>query len=51
MHQWQEGYLSCKAVGKITSDQDILSIMKGHQIPSINFLVPEIPPNTLKMSE
>ena len=51
MHHWQEGYLNCKAAGKSTRDQEILSVMKVYQIPFINFLVQENPPNTIKMSE
>ena len=48
MQHWQEDYLSCKAVGKSSRDQEILLIMKGYQIPSITFLVQENPPNTKK---
>ena len=36
---------------KITCDQEIVSIVKGYQIPFANLLVWEKLPNTIKMSE
>ena len=36
---------------KITCDQEIVSIVKGYQIPFANLLVQEKFPNTIKMSE
>ena len=36
---------------KITCDQEILSIVKGYQIPFTNLPVQEKPPNIIKMSE
>ena len=40
-----------KTVEKITRDQEILSIVKGYQIPFTNLPVQEKHPNTIKMSE
>ena len=36
---------------QITCDQEIVSIVKGYQIPFVNLLVKEKLPNTIKMSE
>ena len=44
-------YSVCKTVEKNTRDQEILSIVKGFQIPFTNLPVQEKPPNTIKMSD